>query len=528
MVPFNSAERLFVYDRKKWEDVCKRDYSLHEPPTVTEVEDGVVLPLKKIEIVSGPRNGLYEGGVCSKTGTFITGLRRNLNNPNSNMSCTRSYPIPQDVRVRHETVVFGGVLDGHFGHLLSDGFSRLWWYADHPDTEYKLVFLTSPAHGEFKLYSVLEAAGITRDRMEIITAATRFDKIIVPQEALHMLSNYRPGMEKIYNYIRSHSKPGNEKRIYLSRRALKKRDTINEEYFEQFYRRRGYAIVYPEQLPFTEQVSLMAGAEEVVFVSGSLAQLSQFCGPGTRIVILNRSAEIVPSINCCIQVMGRDYWIIDAHLNFLASKHVEGAFFLGPTIHWKRYLDTMGIPYDPEEVSAELNVKPYVYDYVLRWGEVNSNPALYNRSIRNGNQISILDKINRIFFDKKIKISDFRVPDSVEKLKKENEALTIREETLENILKSALQDMVGERPAAIRVAVEAAGLGSVVIVDDTQVKQLQEKVAQLEKELYGMKSSAFWRITRPLRKMLDWHRRTFKHEEGEATDESHRSAPFRG
>ncbi len=517
MVPFNSAERLFVYYQKKWEDVCKRDYSLPEPPTVTEVEDGVILPLKKYQIAGGPRAGLCEGGVCSKTGTFIAGLRRNLNNPNSNLSCTRAYPIPRDVQVRHETVVFCGVLDAHFGHLISDGFSRLWWYADHPDTEYKLVFLKSPLHGEFKLYSVLEAAGITGDRMEIITTATRFDKIIVPQEALHMLSNYRPGMEKIYNYIRSLSKPGTEKRIYLSRRALKKRDTVNEEYFEQFYRRRGYAVVYPEQLPFAEQVSLMAGAEEVVFVVGSLAQLSQFCRPGTRIVILNRSAETTASINCCIQGMGRDYWIIDAHFNFLAAKHVEGAFFLGPTIQWKRYLDTMGIPYDPDEVSVELNVKPYVYDYVIRWGEVHSNPAVYNRNIRNGNQISILDKINRIFFDEKIKASDFRVPDSVEKLKKENEALTIREETLESILRSALHDMVGERPAAIREAVETAGLGSVVIVDDTQVKQLQEKVAQLEKELYGMESSAFWRITKPLRVVMDWCRRTFKHSESEAS-----------
>lgn len=449
MKPFNSDENLFVYDQKKWKEICEKDYCIPEPPSVTELENGIILPLKR-RTDKSVRNFLFEGGVCDKNGQFIAGLRRHNSIPDTNLSCERAYALPPNIKERHETVVFCGILFGHFGHLISDGFARLWWFADHPDTQYKLVFLDAPVFGGFKYYNILEAAGITKDRMEIISEPTKFDKIIVPQESLNMLSNFRPGMGKIYDHIRSRVTPGPYKKVYLSRSALERQDTVNEQYFENFYKLRGFEIIHPELLPFTEQVSIMAGANEVVLVTGSLSQLTQFCIPNTKITILNRSVEKVQSINCCLQGKGADYCIIDAHFNFFPAQHSGGAYFLGPTSFWKEYLDKKGIPYDPYELSLDLHLRPFVLDYVLKWGKLNADAAIYNKNIHNAGLVDVVDKVNNVFFNTSLKRKDFILPDSVIKLKQENENLKNKVAILESLFKDALIEISQSHPEVLQ------------------------------------------------------------------------------
>lgn len=80
-----------------------------------------------------------------------------------------------------------------------ESLSRLWWFAENPNMPYKIVFLDFPFGGGFTAYSVLEALGITRDRMEIITEPTRFKEIIVPEESIYMWSGFRAGWETVFN-----------------------------------------------------------------------------------------------------------------------------------------------------------------------------------------------------------------------------------------------------------------------------------------------------------------------------------------
>lgn len=451
MEPFNSDERLFVFDKEKWKKQCEMDYSLPDPPTVTEVENGIILPLRKRNDVDVVEEA-YEGGVCDKSGKFVAGMYRNLRRLATNRSCARSYSVPtESVVVRHETVIFGGLWYGSFPEGITESLTRLWYFADHPDTPYKFVFLHAHTFGDYIPYDLLEIAGLTKERMEIIEMPTQFDKIIVPQESIYIISNFRPGMGKFYDYIRSCVTPGSFKKIYLSREKLQKngiQDVVNEAYFSDFYRRRGYEIVYPEQLTMYEQISILAGAEDIVVTQGTLTTYAAlFCQPGARIVCLCRSKGLVHMF-AYLQGRGVDYYVIDAYLGFLPAE-TNGVYFLGPTVYWKQYLDQRKIPYEPEEVSIDLHVKPFIYDYIARWAEWYFKfPSKY-KNIHNKNLIDLIEDINNRLLQRSIDRSQYPDRDDVMKLKKQYEQLVeqydklLKKNTiLENIIKSALGEHI--------------------------------------------------------------------------------------
>ena len=631
MKEFNDPNRLFVFDREKYQELFKKDYCIPEPPSVTEVENGVVLPLIRRTDVADKR---FMGGVCDQEGNFVAGLLRNLDSPDSETSCVKAYPLPHYIPARHETVIFGGVLIDHFGHLITDCFARLWWFTEHTDTPYKLIFLDSYIHGTPFQYSyILNAIGITDDRMEIITAATRFDKIIIPEQTLYLKSNYRVGVTKIYDYIRSKVTTGPYKKVYLSRTALPRQDTVNEEYFENFYSKRGYQIVHPEQIPFWEQVSIMTGAEDVVMVSGSLLHLSQFCNSKTRFTILNRSDQLVKAFIICLQAFDqKNYYFIDANFNFLPANLTggHGRYLLGPTEQWIRYLNEAGIPYEPEEISVDLYVKPYIYDYLVKWGEIYGASNIAYKCIRNTTMVDVVSNVNRFFLQKQINKKAYADRDDVTKIKKENasvknkiadyerlfqaalanqaydhkalaerndiialkkeiaalrkrplveqdEILALKEEiatlrnilagrddvmalkkeivtfretistleravqtalenqakrqdaladraelqqentalrnnvtALERIFKTALERQARRHPAAVQKAAESTNLNAIIIVDQAEVQQLQNKIDRLEHKMSGMENSLSWRITKPLRAFKVWLKKIFK------------------
>lgn len=454
----NCEDRLFVYDKKSWEKRCRPDLSLADPPFLKEIENGIILPLRKRKDIYA-LEAAYEGGVCDSDGNFVAGIYRNLNNLSTNRSCAKAYKVSGDIAVRHETVIFGGVFYGAFPESMFESTGRLWYYADHPDTPYKLVFLHAHTFSDYVPYDMLELAGITKDRMEILDAPTRFDKIIVPQETIYLVTNYRNENRKFYGFLRSRVAPGPHKKIYLSREKLRKnelQDVINEGYFSEFYRKRGYEIIYPEQLPFKEQISILSGADEIVATQGTLTAMAAiYSKPGTRLVCLNRGKGLV-NIFTLLQCGEVDYYIIDTYFGFLPAT-TNSVYFLGPTLHWKEYLDKQGIAYEPDELSFDIHVRPYFYDYVDRWADwYLKNPKAYYR-IHNYTVVDVLEEIGSIF-SKNMDRSKYTDRDDITKLKAENAALKNKVDALETVIKSSLKELSKERPDALLAAARVVGV----------------------------------------------------------------------
>ncbi len=434
MLPFDSEKQLFTANRKKWLEVCETDHFIPEDPSVTELENGVLLPLRVKKDVK-VRNSVFEGGCCDSEGNFVGGLLRNTEIKNANLNCASAYPLPETIAERHETVIFGGVLLGHFGHSIIDSLGRLWWFVEHPDTPYKLVFLRAPAFMAFDDRKVLETVGIPRERMEIITEPTRFDKIIVPEESFHMFSSYTRKIDLVYDRIRDQTPQGPYKKVYLSRSGLSEdKRMVNEEYFENFYARRGYAIIHPEQLPFLEQVSIMHGADEVVSTNGSLVLQLLFCKPRTKGVVLCRTRDVTQGM--IIPLFGRDIdvSIVDISNNFLGGVYqTTSVHFCGPTVYWRQYLDKANIAYEEDEVSLDKHLKPYFYEYVCQWGRKNATPHSF-RDVHNRTMVDIVSNINEMFLDGSVNRSELPDRDDVVKAKRERDGIARENKTYQKLL----------------------------------------------------------------------------------------------
>jgi len=77
------------------------------------------------------------------------------------------------------------------------------------------------------------------------------------------------------------------KRVFLARKGFRHRKLINFEAIQNLAKERGFQIVYPEDLPFAKQVSLVRNARTIIAPEGSAIFLAFFASPGTDLLILS-------------------------------------------------------------------------------------------------------------------------------------------------------------------------------------------------------------------------------------------------
>lgn len=414
-------KRLFVPDKTPWIEYCNKKVCFDKKLSFQEVEHGYILPLKIIK--NKIRISDSEGGVCDKDFNFLEGNIRSFSREDTRSTCQCSYQPNTPVLHRKETVIFGGILQGHYGHQLVEGFNHLWWFAEHPETSYKIVFLVSPFYnnGLFPFVDMLKALGLESDRYEIISSPTSFDKIIVPEQSCIFAEGYYREHKNIFDLMIKNTtriSTTSPKKIYFTRSKFRKKDGINEEYFVEFYRKRDFHIIYPDELTFTEKIILLQNAEEFVSIYSS-AIFALFCAKeGLKVTILIREGISDISHQFPIEMRNIDCYFVHVNFNFLPTIHAGfNCYLYGPTKHWVDYLDANNIPYTEEEVSLDLHLKPYIYDYILSWEKNYSKPLNYKR-IRNFDLIDILSRIRSVFEGKSTDRESYLLPDPITKLNK--------------------------------------------------------------------------------------------------------------
>lgn len=76
------------------------------------------------------------------------------------------------------------------------------------------------------------------------------------------------------------------KRIYLSRNRFGRRRLVNEDEVVEFLTARGFQVIYPEQLTFTEQLLAICGASHVVANMGAALTNLAFAPRGVQVLAL--------------------------------------------------------------------------------------------------------------------------------------------------------------------------------------------------------------------------------------------------
>lgn len=345
------TNHFFVHDASLW---TKRNVSHRlEPAQVHSYKNAIVLPCVLNTDESVRPKEVYKGGVCSADFEFIAGCIRKHGVQHTNLNCDEAYAVPRtEIVYRDETVIFGGCLIGHFGHALLDSTARFWYLLNAP-TDNKIVFLRYNVSNEayFDALKFVELMGIDMDRVEVISTPTQFREVIVPDQAIYGVNAYRPEHVQTFEKIKSVIRPHTTEKIYLSRTQFNWRVSLNEQYYEDFFARRGYTVIHPETLPIEEQIAYISGADEIVTTMGSMAHLLLFAKPTVSATILNRSREYLMQQTIVNQVRNVEPYYIDAYVSPLPTAN-RGPFLFGPNRFFKAYLDERGISYD----AAELNI----------------------------------------------------------------------------------------------------------------------------------------------------------------------------
>ncbi|CAN5617206.1 hypothetical protein BH10PSE6_BH10PSE6_17200 [soil metagenome] len=177
---------------------------------------------------------------------------------------------------------------GGFGHILLEGISQLWPLTEGLRLPVNARFLVNrSALGTFH-HAYLEALGVSPRQLVPVETPLRVKGLVVASQSFVLSRGVGEHFFTLAERIAGHfgDPPSPCSRLYISRRYAQKRRLNNEPAIEAVFERHRFRVIYPEQLPVSEQCRLFAGAEWIAGPVGSGLYGSMFCRPDVRRIIL--------------------------------------------------------------------------------------------------------------------------------------------------------------------------------------------------------------------------------------------------
>lgn len=378
--------RLYVPNFEHWQQICTKKYFSERALEVRTVENGIIIPPPE-------RTDQLGGGVFDRNFKLVAGcdnLYHEKRGADFDITANKKFDR-QSIERSEEEIIFGGGLTCHFGHFVSECLSRMWYLIEHPELKIKCAFINlygwKISRWVYKLFDLLS---LPEDRIIFVTKPTQFKSIIVPDQSAYIKEDFTLKFMLPYERIASRIVPrGDVKKLFLTRgRDLSTKNYLaNQEYFEEFYRARGFKVVAPEKLSLGEQFALIMGADEIATYLGTLAHWSLFCRPSTKFTMLTRYDTFNTRQCLLLEAHPVDWYIVSTARNVMYAEQGAGVNLLGPTEQWRDYVrDHFG-----EDISINDRLSPAIVDdYFSHWCKYFSLPqhlqqridsvkALYNR-----------------------------------------------------------------------------------------------------------------------------------------------------
>ena len=368
-----AAEKHF-YTRYalQWAKALFLAVPLTSKPNASILSNAYLLPLRRRKDL---KYNAFAGGVLTDKQNFVAGVQRSRRHYDLNFACTKGYRV-ENAKYINEKVVFGGVLYGHFGHVIIDSCTRLWHYAENNSDGLRRVFVQTP-DTSFKYGRFFDLAGMD---WEIIDEPTQFREIVVPEEAYWSFDRGKPAWLEWWDFLKKKALKTSKSRhscskIYLTRTKFSGNDGINEVYYENYYKSIGYEVISPEQLPLDDQICIISQATHIVCTMGTLAHMLVFANTGADVTLLLRSPSSVMPAQLTINQLRRFNWrCIEATLNPLPVSQSNGTFLYAPTPYFREFCRNSDLPDPPECIISD----EMIVEYLRKWAENYKKPICWD------------------------------------------------------------------------------------------------------------------------------------------------------
>jgi capsular polysaccharide biosynthesis protein len=202
----------------------------------------------------------------------------------------------QTTKLAGRGLYLGHYMGGHYGHFITETLSTFWIFEEEPAEAFDYVLFhpfifkhAVPDHVKFcfKQFGIREEQVVfARDE------ALAFDELLIPERLFRLNHSSDPRLRWVYRHVTEGARPPAvaPERLYLSRRRFSQRDLFrvvaNEAHIETAFQRRGFEVIYPETMPFEDQIALYSRAKAVAGISGSGLHNSLFMQPETTVIEL--------------------------------------------------------------------------------------------------------------------------------------------------------------------------------------------------------------------------------------------------
>ncbi len=340
-------EYRYMYDNiytKEFLEFARHDYLKHEKLTITTVENGLVLPLKKSE-PGGPLMGY--GGVLDAKGNYVRESAQ-IGKGDTKDRFNGKYDYDKgDECFYNENVIYIGAFPPHWGHFLVDMVYRLWFCLEDKGKE-RIVYCSDGTKINGVFLEFFELLQIDKDRLFRIEKPSRFRQVIIPEPAYMACDYYSLEYRNTFKTL-IHNMPDMNiepyEKIYLSRGHFQEAHSkeVGEKNIELNFQKNGYHILYMEELSLKEQVFYISHCKKVAALSGTLCHNILFADKETELIILNKTHIINTHQVLINQMIGNKVTYIDVYKK--PFHHFPVSYGGGPFLLDSREL----IPYFKQE-----------------------------------------------------------------------------------------------------------------------------------------------------------------------------------
>lgn len=356
---------------------------------VLSVENGIVVPCGLL----APNYGDY--GTCYVLDANGSMVEESLLIDPRSERLEAADPSFKDLRV-----VWLGPFIPQWGHFLLDCTARMWYLLeDDPDVDAWVFAGTRGCENRLdeNYLEFLELCGIA-DKVMIVDEPVRFREVVIPEASSRRKADgfkyYSLATRRLFEHVchAAHEAAPAEpeslpNRVLLSRAHFSgSRNTeLGGEIVEDFFARNGYSVVYPEELPLSALIRMLAAAETVASVSGSIAHNAILAPGGAEQVIVERLPWNNPAQLVCDLTRTSRTVFIDGNYSFLPVHIGAGPFLFAWNDRFRSFACDRGYAGPDPELVSEARLRKLVWRYLMvrrrmyapQWADEFTDPELY-------------------------------------------------------------------------------------------------------------------------------------------------------